>query len=1341
MVFAVFLAVTLLAVCYPGTASLTLAGLSWLFSYYKQRRQWSGGRLLLGLALAALPVAINLVGNNTAKAQPSLPDLTGFEELFHADRYLNQATLERIYGVSESANPGMDNPQAVDLFQNLNLPSYTAVSLLNLNLEPVVWRGIHFSNDYRKLIPDQIAITFRDGRLYFLNLIPLPSPEEARGFLCVEILFLSSHANERPDTWLGSYQPGTIPYQPVAVGLEESSVLEDISVQLGIEPPPFEIHFIQDPFEAPILDLATCAWAFLFIGGLFFLQKELTPKAMVAWSGVFLLVLGWPRPESLDFMTSFGSYIFGNMHLGRLLSTPFHVLISTSVVFLVLQSLHGLWLQKVKALRIPLTLTIMGMGIAAPGYWQSFNNFSYVHPLEAFQSPGALLSFAAFLAVFVFIIQLLEQIESVPLAQKLPATALGLVCLGWFLPHMIEAGIAFAVIWILKQTLRSTTLKAALVVTAFYPTMVKTEQRAEVQFVKNQVLDEITLLRERNHFRMGRIINRLPNLTEELDQVQHSHMMERFAKSCGLLEDEIDFALRLAGPGGNLVSEISQHISLDQIPYSLGPENRIGVFEPSAEGPHWLVYRKILATEQGDFEFAAVLGNDFQNLSLIRNLRFLDQDRRSSGSNQPYFAYILDVFDLEGSPLYNQRDPIPLTREQYQRQLKDPIFWEVQGRNTLFFFRVEDHIYRVTHKATPLRMIYARYLALLLTVVLLLTLIRLSTRPGRGVLRRWKRSFAFQLAGFMFLSSILPTSLLGYLLINSIQKNQYRGQREVAQSKILAARNLFGDLGGAISQPPVSGLTDEEESDPRPQEPFRVGAIPIQKFARITGEDLSLFVTGNLVKTSQPEVFRQGILPRRLPYDLAKRLHLDKITASYQTSAQGLGIAYCPVELGGNRQGVLAMTMIPYNQRQNNRWLEQLEFSITILLGLLFLMFLLTRFLARSFLNPVSAITKSATRVAKGMTNRPITLHRQDELQRMVEAFNIMQDRIQASQTQLKQQFAILDETLKSMRSGLLGFDLQGNVILQNEKALFLLDLDAHPESLQHLAQRHSDLAELPQALAAGSEAEVTLQLEINGETREIQTKLTRAEAGTAQDLKWILAIEDVTDAFAASRFKAWSEMARRVAHEIKNPLTPIQLEVDHLGHLYRENHSSFGEALEEASEEIRTQVSHLKRIATEFSDYARPLEVHRKPVHLKDLLLDIVEPYHKTLEHLSIETEMPQNLCCHVDERLLRRAVHNLVVNAIDAMDREGTLGLSLSLEQNQIQIGIRDTGPGIPESERRRVFEAYFSTKDQGSGLGLIIANKYIGVHGGTLTIDPTYQQGTRFLISLPLEENSLV
>ncbi len=1283
---------------------------------------WSNLQLALVVVMALLPIWQVFQGSGARRAMPELPIATSLRLYAEEQTQLPAAvTSDMLLILNDHAR--IEHPLTATLFDPLELPPYVSVSLLTLDMLPISWRGQYFRGDYSSLQPSVPHFSMRDGRLFQVTLEAVPNARETQGFLLTEVLLLSEHEAERGDSWLVHCNRIFQAYRPVVVEQNLSQILERWAQDLKVAPPPYDLHLIAEPEHSHLMDLLYLLWALAMAGTLFFLWRHLEFRPQLCAGSLALVVLAIPGSASRDALSCFASYIFGARWCFGLFSSPFTFFFTVLLVFLTLQTLiRALADRRLTALAN--FGLVVSLAVWLPTTLQRAGVRSFVHPLEAMDSPGAFLAFLAFLCTFAGLVLLIDATRPPSLRVRIGAVGAGALLVACCHGESWFAYGSLALLFLLQDKLATVLYRAALAALCFYPTLVLQEQAVEVTFVKQQLLDEITLLGERNYFRMSRIIQRLPELERELDRGGHAHLMELFAKGCGLLENEVDFSLTLVGPDNKVVSEINYHLASDRLRILSTPPNRIDTFRSETDNALWMAFRRTLVTNHGDYDFTAMLGSDYQNLSVVRGPRNLAHPGLGQrGSEVPYFNYIFEVFDDQGRQTYSQgtNTAEPLAAEDLER-LKDlPVYWRIEGRNTVFFFKDKETIYRITHKATSLSLVVSRFILLWLSVSLLVWLVRLAQRPGRSPLDRWQRSFSLKLAAFMFLASGLPMATLGFILIDSIQQNQAREELAFAQSRMLAAQNL------------VRGLSEGDDEGLRD---FRT--LPLHTYSRILGEDLSLYLGGSLVNTNQPEMYRMGYMNRRLPFALAHALVVAKTPFVLEHASAISGrpaVAYAPVKLAPGREGVLAMTIIPFSQRQQQRWLEQIEFSLTLLSGLLVLMALLTRYLAKSFLQPISAITHAAARMAKGLANKPIVIHRQDELNRMVTAFNMMQEQVQASQTQLRQQLRLLDETMNSMSSGLLGFDENGRLILENHKAWRLLQLPEPVDTLAELVALSINLRPLKILFDEGTNGEFDFQARRAGEERQIIGKVRMVRVAKAQDVRCIVAFEDITDALAANRFKAWAEMARRVAHEIKNPLTPIQLELDHLNRLYADQHPSFGEALAEASTEIRAQVEHLKRIATEFSDYARPLELQRATTDIGGLLREMLDPYEKTLPGVQIERSFKLGVVAQVDARLLRRALHNLIVNAVQAMDNEGSLSVSLDVVDGEVVVAVQDTGPGIPEEDRERVFEAYFSTKNHGSGLGLVIARKYLTSHGGDLYIDPDVTTGTRFVARFPL------
>jgi nitrogen fixation/metabolism regulation signal transduction histidine kinase len=233
-----------------------------------------------------------------------------------------------------------------------------------------------------------------------------------------------------------------------------------------------------------------------------------------------------------------------------------------------------------------------------------------------------------------------------------------------------------------------------------------------------------------------------------------------------------------------------------------------------------------------------------------------------------------------------------------------------------------------------------------------------------------------------------------------------------------------------------------------------------------------------------------------------------------------------------------------------------------------------------------------------------------------------------------------------------------------------------------------------------------------------------------------MLIAEDVTEILRSNRLEAWGEMARQVAHEIKNPLTPIQLTAEHLGAVAERDDPNLSEVVRNAVQNILRQVVTLRETSREFSDYASVREIQRKPLDLKKLLEDVAAGYEGSSERgidfqAEIAATTPQQFAG--DARLLRGAIANLIENALQAAP-DGRVRLGSYGVDSKAVISVEDNGPGVPPAMLPKIFDPYFSTKSTGTGLGLAIARKAIEEHGGVITAE-NLSPGLRVRIELPL------
>jgi len=224
-----------------------------------------------------------------------------------------------------------------------------------------------------------------------------------------------------------------------------------------------------------------------------------------------------------------------------------------------------------------------------------------------------------------------------------------------------------------------------------------------------------------------------------------------------------------------------------------------------------------------------------------------------------------------------------------------------------------------------------------------------------------------------------------------------------------------------------------------------------------------------------------------------------------------------------------------------------------------------------------------------------------------------------------------------------------------------------------------------------------------------------------------------------SNRLAAWAEMARQVAHEVKNPLTPIQLSAEHLRRVWRDRSEDFSATLETCTQTILKQVRILRGMVTEFSAFARPPAPELESHDLAPILAEVLAPYESALPpevalSLDVAPRVPR---VRADRRLLERGIVNLLENALQAVGERGWIRVALRSADGRVVIEVRDSGPGVDPEIRDRIFEPFFSTKTSGSGLGLALVKKIAEDHGGGVALESGGREGTRAILWLPAEE----
>jgi len=446
-----------------------------------------------------------------------------------------------------------------------------------------------------------------------------------------------------------------------------------------------------------------------------------------------------------------------------------------------------------------------------------------------------------------------------------------------------------------------------------------------------------------------------------------------------------------------------------------------------------------------------------------------------------------------------------------------------------------------------------------------------------------------------------------------------------------------------------------------------------------------------------------------------------------------------------------------YNELSYLREKLKLSFAMTLTLVLLFS--ILTAvwaafYSARRLVAPIRDLAEGTAAVAAGDYTTSLPVASNDEVGFLVRSFNDMTRRIALARREVETQHEYLDSVLRQLTSGVITLDSASAITTINTAALQLLDIgesDPRGASFFDLCDAHEHLAPLRLALAlALDERRVHWQEQVTllgaDGRRELMCRGSTLALATEAAPGYVIVIEDITAIIQGQRDAAWSEVARRLAHEIKNPLTPIQLAAERLRLKYLPKFApGEGDLLERLTQTIIQQVDTMKAMVNTFSDYAKAPTTTRAPIDLNRLVGAVVELFQAARPDAIIE--------CHFDTRLpaltgdaprLRQVINNLVKNALEASP-EGTnahiIVTTLTARHaltDQVEIRIEDHGDGIPEELVANIFDPYVTSKPRGTGLGLAIVRKIVEEHNGIVTLRNRPEGGAVAIIRLPIDKD---
>ncbi|MEE8604957.1 MAG: ATP-binding protein [Candidatus Aminicenantaceae bacterium] len=553
--------------------------------------------------------------------------------------------------------------------------------------------------------------------------------------------------------------------------------------------------------------------------------------------------------------------------------------------------------------------------------------------------------------------------------------------------------------------------------------------------------------------------------------------------------------------------------------------------------------------------------------------------------------------------------------------------------------------------------------------------------------------------------------------------------------------------------------------------------LPLMEFVRDKLTEYKLDEIGVFIAEEELFTYLNPDLPfqyyRDIKTNLVKRAHLGESISSIDPMGNGEmirgGISF--ITPNGENVLVLAGKFLPQNyaekinnisayvQRYSQLKIQKNPVKAFYFLTLIFITLLIIFaaswigfHIARSITVPIEKLAQATKEVSKGNLEVRVEDPASDELGILIDSFNQMISDLNESQhniaqktTELEGRKQYIETILNNITTGVITLDAQGILTTINPTARDMLGL----KQRNLIGKGYKDVlnddnyGEIVENIERGLQKKQKVsdkEININFDTQNVTLALTLSPLRKANSefSGMIVVLDNLTQLIKAQKISAWKEIAQRVAHEIKNPLTPIQLSAERIIKNLKENKTRSSEIIEEGANTIVQEARTIKSLVDEFSNFARMPSIRLQSADLHLIIEQTISLFTGIFSDIEFETqfspEIPAPLLIDPDQ--MRRVFINLIDNAIDAMNKKGKIQISTSFDKNQQQVNIEiaDFGPGIPQKDRDRLFNPHYSTKKKGTGLGLAIVNQVVGEHNGSIEVEANKPHGAKFIIQIP-------
>lgn len=451
-----------------------------------------------------------------------------------------------------------------------------------------------------------------------------------------------------------------------------------------------------------------------------------------------------------------------------------------------------------------------------------------------------------------------------------------------------------------------------------------------------------------------------------------------------------------------------------------------------------------------------------------------------------------------------------------------------------------------------------------------------------------------------------------------------------------------------------------------------------------------------------------------------------------------------------------------YKQHKMLKYPLKAGFMITFFMIALLILFAATWFgfyIARGITVPIQELASATKEIARGRLDFKIDVQTKDEIGVLVNSFNQMTDDLKKSRKEaelrgddlkktnieLEKRRNYIETILVNIGAGVISIDKQGKINMMNKAASRILKLKG--ESIYGMSYKDVfDLAHLESArnlIRKMKERRVEtieeqIDITVSGQLLTFLANVTVLRDADRKYLGTIIVFENLTELIKTQKVAAWREVARGIAHEIKNPLTPIQLNTQRLRKKFQENASDFDEVFETSTRTIIKEVSDMKELVNAFSRFASMPESNLRMGDLHESIMEVIQLYQDTQKDLVFEKHFDQILGkIRIDREQIKRVFINLIDNSISAMNGNGKITIKTQFNETEkrVKVEVTDNGEGINPKDRDKLFLPYFTTKKKGTGLGLAIATRVIADHNGSISLKNSKVGETTFLVELPV------